>query len=64
MKKFKLNGGKVLQHKVKSLQELCGQQYNVVINCSGVQAHNLVDDNSVCPVRGQVIRVSFIFLSN
>lgn len=57
MKKFKLNGGKVLQHKMESLQELCGQQYDAVVNCSGVQAHNLVGDNSVQPVRGQVLRV-------
>jgi len=63
-KKFKMNGGKVLHHKVKSLQDFCGQQYDVVINCSGVQAHNLVGDKSVQPVRGQVLRVSLSFKLN
>ncbi|KDR20119.1 D-aspartate oxidase isoform X2 [Zootermopsis nevadensis] len=57
LKKFKLNGGKVLHRKVENLHDLCGQQYDVVINCSGVQARNLVGDNSVQPVRGQVLRV-------
>jgi len=61
MEKFKRNGGNVLQHKVENLQELCGQKYDVVINCSGVQAHNLVGDTSVQPVRGQVLRVSLMF---
>jgi hypothetical protein len=61
MEKFRLNGGKVLQHKVQSLQELCGQKYDVVINCSGVQAYSLVGDGSVQPVRGQVLRVSYVF---
>ena len=61
LEKFKLNGGKVLQHKVENLQELCGQKYDVVVNCSGVQAHNLVGDSSVQPVRGQVLRVSVAF---
>lgn len=51
----------MLQHKVENLQELCGQKYDVVINCSGVQAHNLVGDSSVQPVRGQVLRVSVMF---
>ncbi|PNF19743.1 D-aspartate oxidase [Cryptotermes secundus] len=58
MQKFKVNGGKVLHQKVESLQQFCGQNYDVVINCTGVQAHNLVGDKSVQPVRGQVLRVN------
>jgi glycine/D-amino acid oxidase-like deaminating enzyme len=61
MQKFKMNGGKVLHQKVESLQQLCGQHYDVVINCTGVQARNLVGDKSVQPVRGQVLRVSQYF---
>jgi D-amino-acid oxidase len=61
MQKFRLNGGKVLHQKVESLQEFCGQQYDVVINCTGVQACNLVGDSSVQPVRGQVLWVRHYF---
>jgi glycine/D-amino acid oxidase-like deaminating enzyme len=61
MKKFKENGGKVLHQKVENLQQVCGQHYDVVINCTGVQARNLVGDNTVQPVRGQVLRVSQYF---
>lgn len=61
MQKFKMNGGKVLQKKVESLQQFCGQNYDAVINCTGVQAHNLVGDKLVQPVRGQVLRVSQYF---
>jgi glycine/D-amino acid oxidase-like deaminating enzyme len=56
-----MNGGKVLHRKVESLQDLCGQQYDAVINCSGVQARSLAGDDSVQPVRGQVTRVSLSF---
>jgi glycine/D-amino acid oxidase-like deaminating enzyme len=56
-----MNGGKVLHHKVESLQDLCGQQYDAVINCSGVHARSLAGDDSVQPVRGQVTRVSLSF---
>jgi len=46
-----------LQKKVKSLEELAGQ-YDIVINCTGVEASSLVPDDKVRPVRGQVFRVN------
>jgi D-amino-acid oxidase len=46
-----------LQKKVKNIEELVGQ-YDIVVNCTGVEAFNLVNDNKVKPVRGQVFRVS------
>ncbi|KAJ9583047.1 hypothetical protein L9F63_022612 [Diploptera punctata] len=52
-RKFLLNGGKIQQHKVEQLQDLCGQ-YDIVINCSGVHARHLVGDTAVAPIRGQV----------
>ncbi|PSN50886.1 D-aspartate oxidase [Blattella germanica] len=55
-KKFKLYGGKVVQRKIERLDDLAGQ-FDVVINCTGIQAHHLVGDNLIAPVRGQVLRV-------
>ena len=57
-KKFLLKGGKMQEHRVENLQDLCGW-YDAVINCSGVQAHHLAGDSAVAPIRGQVLRVSF-----
>ncbi|KAL3873312.1 hypothetical protein ACJMK2_036446 [Sinanodonta woodiana] len=56
MKRFKERGGKVQQRKLSSLTELSGQ-YEIVVNCPGVQARQLVGDKSVESVRGQIIRV-------
>lgn len=32
--------------------------YDIVVNCSGIGANQLVPDPSVVPVRGQIMRVS------
>ncbi|XP_035699097.1 D-aspartate oxidase-like isoform X2 [Branchiostoma floridae] len=57
MTKFKKAGGKVQQGKVTSLTELA-DRYNVVVNCCGIGAGELVGDSTVQPVRGQVYRVN------
>ena len=38
------------------MEELVGQ-YDIVINCTGVEASKLVDDPKIKPIRGQVFRV-------
>ncbi|XP_066298628.1 D-aspartate oxidase-like isoform X2 [Branchiostoma lanceolatum] len=57
MTKFKKAGGKVQQGKVTSLTELA-DHYDVVVNCCGIGARDLVGDSTVQPVRGQVYRVN------
>ncbi|ELU00586.1 hypothetical protein CAPTEDRAFT_106442 [Capitella teleta] len=54
-KKFVNKGGKTLQRKVESLDELF-EDYDLVVNCSGIGARGLGDDD-VTPIRGQVMRV-------
>ena len=55
MEKFRTRGGKVIKSRVKSLDELSG--YNVIVNCTGIGARELVGDEKVIPVRGQVVKV-------
>jgi len=55
-KRFLAMGGKVIQRKISSLSELC-DDFDVVVNCSGLGARELVGDKTVVPVRGQVLRV-------
>jgi D-amino-acid oxidase len=50
-------GGQVTQRQLRSLNEV-GDGADVVVNCAGLGARDLVDDPSVYPVRGQVVRVS------
>ena len=56
MKKFQSLGGLILRHKVDSLQEL--GNYDIIINCTGLGARELVGDKSVYPIRGQVVTMN------
>jgi len=57
MTRFLEAGGGLVRRRVENLKEL-ENQYQVVVNCSGIGARRLVGDNLVSPLRGQVMRVS------
>lgn len=57
MKKFSILGGKMERRNVKALHELAEEGYDLVINCSGLGARELVADKTVTPIRGQVYKV-------
>jgi D-amino-acid oxidase len=50
-------GGRLVQRHVRSLDELGGDA-DVVVNCAGLGALELMGDRAVYPVRGQIVRVS------
>lgn len=56
MEQFEASGGRVIQRKLKSLQEI-DNVYDVIVNCSGLGSRELVNDQEVYPVRGQAILV-------
>ncbi|XP_020631851.1 D-amino-acid oxidase-like isoform X1 [Orbicella faveolata] len=56
LERFQRLGGSVVKKTIHSLDELAGL-YDVVVNCSGMRARELVNDLSMDPVRGQVLRV-------
>ena len=49
-------GGSITQNRLESLQEVTSPT-GIVVNCSGVGAADLVGDEQVYPIRGQVVRV-------
>ncbi|KAK3086836.1 hypothetical protein FSP39_024250 [Pinctada imbricata] len=49
-------GGEIEQRKVSDLNEFVGT-YDIVVNCTGLGSKDLIGDNSVYPVRGQLVRV-------
>nr|XP_022300252.1 D-aspartate oxidase-like isoform X1 [Crassostrea virginica] len=55
MKKFREQGGFVKAKKLGSLQEI-ESSFDVIVNCSGFGAAELLKDTKVKPKRGQVIR--------
>ncbi|XP_012537273.2 D-aspartate oxidase [Monomorium pharaonis] len=57
MKKFVALGGKMERRNIKSLYQLAKEGYNLIINCSGLGARELVADKTMTPIRGQVFRV-------
>jgi len=56
MEQFKASGGTVIQRKLDSLKEIDGE-YDVIVNCTGLGSKELVGDEGMYPVRGQVILV-------
>ncbi|XP_043605363.1 D-aspartate oxidase [Bombus pyrosoma] len=58
MKRFLHIGGKIRNRKIHTFNELIDDGYDLIINCSGLGAHELVGDNAVRSIRGQVARVT------
>lgn len=50
---FKEHGGQLIERKVEDLQEVC-LHADVVVNCTGLGAKELCNDDQLKPVRGQV----------
>ena len=54
--RFRENGGHLMQKKIQNLDEL-SHDYDIIINCTGLGARELVGDLTVYPVRGQIVEV-------
>jgi D-amino-acid oxidase len=57
MDRFTTSGGNVQRRTLSSLGELADEA-RMIVNCVGLGARDLVDDASMQPIRGQIIRVS------
>jgi len=56
MNRFAASGGSVQRRTLSSLDEVAGEA-QVVVNCGGLGARDLVNDASMQPIRGQIVRV-------
>lgn len=54
--KFEQLGGVIIKKYLHTLNELSG--YSHIINCAGIGARQLVKDNHIYPIKGQVIRMT------
>ena len=52
------DGAEMYTRRVNSLHELAEDGVDAIVNCSGLAARELVGDQSVYPVRGQIARVN------
>ena len=57
MGKIQENGGRIVQRKVESLTEPDLKDYDIIVNCSGLGARDLVADDLVFPISGQIVVV-------
>lgn len=53
---FKNLGGELIQKNVNNIDEALAI-FNIVVNCTGLGSKELFNDNSLFPVRGQVVKV-------
>ncbi len=51
-----LQKGKVVYTEINSLEDLT-YMYDHVVNCTGLEARNLVDDRDLYPIRGQIVKL-------
>lgn len=56
LRRFAASGGRVEQRAVSSLEEV-SEGRRVVVNCAGLGARELLGDEALVPIRGQVVRV-------
>ncbi|XP_068622660.1 D-amino acid oxidase [Battus philenor] len=56
-KRFKNANGKVIKAKLGSLTDPLLREFHVIVNCTGVNARNVVPDNRVFAIRGQISKV-------
>ncbi|KAK9708021.1 FAD dependent oxidoreductase [Popillia japonica] len=54
-KKFVSRGGKIIMKKIESFSQL--NEYDLIINCTGISSKYLNSDEKVKPIRGQIARV-------
>jgi D-amino-acid oxidase len=59
MGRFRELGGKIVVREVGSLEEAF-EESSVVVNCAGLGARELVGDESLFPIRGQVVRIESV----
>lgn len=56
MQQFRERGGWIVQGEVRSLHEVLAES-TIVVNCAGLGAGSLAKDDSVYPIRGQIVRI-------
>jgi D-amino-acid oxidase len=56
MRRFEERGGVLQEGNVSSLMEIASPEH-IIINCTGLDAKQLLGDNEVFPIRGQIMRV-------
>lgn len=56
MRRFNSAGGTIITRRVNNFDELI-QDYDLIINCTGLGARTLANDQKMKPIRGQVTRV-------
>jgi glycine/D-amino acid oxidase-like deaminating enzyme len=57
MEELEKYGVQFEQRRVTSIDEFNSSDYDVVVNCAGLGGGRLVGDQSMYPIRGQVLRV-------
>lgn len=55
-KKFINAGGEIINRKINNFSDLHGS-FDIIVNCTGLEAKALCNDRKLVPIRGQVLKV-------
>ncbi|GBP79909.1 Putative nuclease HARBI1 [Eumeta japonica] len=56
LKRFVSAGGVIKEATIHSFKDKLLDEFDIIVNCTGLSAKFLVPDPAVCPIRGQVVR--------
>ena len=52
------------RRKLNNIDEVCHDGYDIIVNCAGLGASELLSDTEMYPIRGQVLRLDAPFVEN
>lgn len=58
-----MNGGQVIEKYVSRLADFSATEFEAIFNCTGLGSKRLCNDNKMVPIRGQIMKGVFWFLT-
>lgn len=58
LKQFLSAGGQLKRQTVKNFEDLANDNYDLIVNCAGLNGGHIAKDSKITAIRGQVMRVN------
>lgn len=58
MKQFLATGGQLKRQHIQNFEQLTNENFDLIINCAGLNGGHIANDKKITAIRGQVMRVN------